>query len=450
MSHDSVNPTRILVLGLTAAGAAGLPAALLARVARAELLVGGRRHLDYFPALECERLPVGAEVAPLLERLREAHAQGRRVVVLASGDPLWYGIGTSLRRVFPPEALEIIPAPSAAQLAFAALGEPWDGAALLSAHGRPLAQAVAAARQATKAAFLTDPQHTPAAIARALLADGRDPATPCAVCEHLGAPHQRVVRLPLADLAQQTFAPLNVLVLLSPQPERPSDRALEQLSDQVIEQSGTETTKSSRFSTASQFPMPNALFSMLNAQFPGLPDAAFATEGGQITKREVRLLSLAELALGPGQVLWDIGAGSGALAIEAARTQPTAAVYAVERRGVFVAHIRTNQARFPAPNLNVVEGQAPDACAPWPDPHAVFVGGSGGRLAAIIAQARARLRPGGRLVVNLVALEHLHELRGLLPDAAITQVQIGRGVPIQTMLRFEALNPVFIAVWRKE
>lgn len=438
MSRASASPSRILVVGLTAAGAAGLPEALLARIARAELLVGGRRHLDYFPALDCARLPVGAEVAPLLERLREAHAQGLRVVVLASGDPLWYGIGASLRRVFPPEALEIVPAPTAAQLAFAALGQPWDGAALLSAHGRPLAEAVAAARHAPAAAFLTDPRHTPAAIARALLADGRDPAALCAVCEHLGAPDQRVVRLPLAAVAGQTFAPLNVFVLLGPaNDQRPTERPSAGATEQPGAAAASASPADSR--PAAPGPCPS-----------GLPDAAFATEGGQITKREVRLLSLAELALGPGQVLWDIGAGSGALAIEAARAQPAAAVFAVERRGLFMAHIRTNLARFPAPNLSAVEGQAPEACAPWPDPHAVFVGGSGGRLAAILDCARARLRPGGRLVVNLVALEHLHELRTLLPDAAVTQVQIARGVPIQTMLRFEALNPVFIAVWRKE
>jgi precorrin-6Y C5,15-methyltransferase (decarboxylating) len=423
---------------MSAAGAAGLPETLLARIAQAELLAGGRRHLDYFPSLGCERLTIGAEVGPALERLRAAHARGLRTVVLASGDPLWYGIGASLRRVFPPEALEIVPAPSAAQLAFAALGEPWDGAALLSAHGRPLGDAVAAARRAARAAFLTDPQHTPGAIARALLADGRDPAAPCAVCENLGAPEQRVVRLPLAAAAEREFAPLNVFVLLGPTTDHRPPTTDHRPTTKVSIHSG------------SQFSILNSQFSILNSQLPGLPDAAFSTEGGQITKREVRLLSLAELALGPGEVLWDIGAGSGALAIEAARAQPGAAVYAVERRGVFVAHIRANLERFPAPNLTVAEGAAPAACDPWPDPHAVFVGGSGGRLAAIVGQARARLRPGGRLVVNLVTLEHLHELRGLLPDAAVTQVQIGRGVPIQDMLRFEALNPVFIAVWRKE
>ncbi len=419
---------RILVVGLSAAGPADLPAALLERVARADLLAGGRRHLAYFPDFAGERLPIGAEVASVAGRLGAALEEGRRAVVLASGDPLWYGIGVSLRRFFPVEALEIVPAPASFQLAFAALVEPWDGAALLSAHARPLADVVAAMRTARRAAILTDPRHTPAAVARALLDDGHPPDAPCAVCENLGAPEQRILRQTLAQTAAGKHALLNVFVVLQTArikartcPARPSP------------------IKPPRLRASAP----------LRFRAPGLPDELFATEGGQITKREVRLLSLAELALGPGETLWDIGAGSGSVAIEAARARPSAAVYAVERRAVFVAHIRENLRRAPAPNVAVAQGDAPEACADWPDPDAVFVGGSGGRLAAIVAAACARLRPGGRLVLNLVALEHLLELRALLPDARVTQVQIGRGVPIQDMLRFEALNPVFVAVWRK-
>ncbi|HEU4329053.1 MAG TPA: precorrin-6y C5,15-methyltransferase (decarboxylating) subunit CbiE [Roseiflexaceae bacterium] len=419
---------RILVVGLSAAGAAGLPVALLERIARADLLAGGRRQLGYFPDFNGERLLIAAEIAPVAERLGAVLEEGRRAVVLASGDPLWYGVGASLRRFFPAEALEIIPAPASFQLAFAALGEPWDGAALLSAHARPLADVVAAMRTARRAAILTDPRHTPAAVARALLDDGHPPDAPSAVCENLGAPEQRILRQTLAQTAAGEHAPLNIFVVLqTARAEQPARRPR------------PSPIKSLRLCASAP----------LRFRAPGLPDELFATEGGQITKREVRLLSLAELALGPGETLWDIGAGSGSVAIEAARAQPTAAVYAVERRAVFVGHIRENLRRAPAPNVTVAQGDAPEACADWPDPDAVFVGGSGGRLAAIVAQARARLRPGGRLVLNLVTLEHLLELRALLPDARVTQVQISRGVPIQDMLRFEALNPVFIAVWRK-
>jgi precorrin-6Y C5,15-methyltransferase (decarboxylating) len=177
-------------------------------------------------------------------------------------------------------------------------------------------------------------------------------------------------------------------------------------------------------------------------------DAAFSTTGGLLTHRELRLLSLAELALQPGEVLWDIGAGSGAVGIEAARMQPAAAVYAVERRAVMLEHIRENVRRFPAPNLRVITGDAPDACADLPDPHAVFVGGSGGHLADILALARQRLHPGGRLVVALVTLENLQTARECLPEARVVQVQVSVGVPIVGLLRFEAHNPVFLVTWR--
>jgi precorrin-6Y C5,15-methyltransferase (decarboxylating) len=182
----------------------------------------------------------------------------------------------------------------------------------------------------------------------------------------------------------------------------------------------------------------------------GLDDAAFSTTGGLLTHRELRLLALAELALQAGEVLWDIGAGSGAVGIEAARAQPAATVYAVERRDVMLEHIRENLRRFPAPNLHVVAGSAPDACTDLPDPHAVFVGGSGGQLAAILAQAQRRLRAGGRLVIALVTLENLQTARASLPTARVVQVQVSVGVPIVGLLRFEAHNPVFLLTWRQD
>lgn len=398
----------ILVVGMTDAGAAGLPPALYERIIQATLLVGGQRHLAAFPAYTGERLVIDATVEPALERLKLAWERGEAAVVLASGDPLWYGIGVSLRRALPPEALDIIPAPTSAQLAFAALAEPWHDAALLSAHGRSLDAVIPGVLYAPIAAILTDQQHTPARIAATLLEVGLPPTTRCAVCEHLGGSAQRVVRTTLRDATEQTFAALNVFVVwnddAAPQPAVP----------------------------------------------PGLPDEAFSTEAGQITKREVRLLSLAELALQPGETLWDIGAGSGSVGIEAARACPSVRVYAIERRERFISHMRENLRRFPAPNLRVIHGKAPEACADLPDPHAVFIGGSGGRLAEIVSIAQQRLQPHGRLVLNLVTLEHVHQATALLPEARIVQVQINRGAPIQAFLRLEALNPVFIITWQKE
>jgi precorrin-6Y C5,15-methyltransferase (decarboxylating) len=403
MANEDILSGRLLLLGLSAGGAGSLPAALLERITAADLLAGGQRHLGYFPDFQGERLVIGANIEAVVERLQQALVRRQQAVVLASGDPLCYGIGASLRRYFSPGNLEIIPAPSAFQLAFAALAEPWHDAALLSAHARPLPEVVAGVLTASKAAVLTDNHHTPAAIPGALLEAGLLPGSPCAICENLGGPEQRVVRTCLAEVGRQTYAPLNVFVV----------------------------------------------WPQLTPRSPGLPDEAFSTSARQITKREIRLLSLAELALAPGQVMWDIGAGSGSVGLEAARQQPGAAVYAVEKRAGMNEHIRENLRRFPAPNFHLTEGLAPAGLATWPRPDAVFIGGSGGQLSEIISFVQEQLKPGGRLVINLATLESLQTVRELLPMAQVNQVQINRGVPIMGMLRFEALNPVFIITWRK-
>ncbi len=419
MMRRNKGATSILVVGLSAGGAGSLPAALAQRILAADLLVGGQRHLSYFPAFQGDTLTIGAEVDSVAQRLQRALDTGQQAVVLASGDPLCYGIGASLRRYFPAKALEIIPAPTAFQLAFAALAEPWSEAALLSAHARPLADVVAGALAAPKAAILTDNQQTPAVIAGALLAAGLPPDSPCAICQNLGSSEQQIVRTVLNEVNRQEYAPLNVFVIWN-------EQAKEQRSREAEERSPLR-------------PYP-----------PGLPDNAFSTSAGQITKREIRLLGLAELALQPGEVMWDIGAGSGAVGIEAARSQPLARVFAVEKRAEMCVHIQQNLQQFPAPNLHLTQGNAPQALVDWPDPHAVFIGGSGGQLEALIRQVQQRLQPQGRLVINLATLENLQTVRQLLPAARVSQVQINRGAPILEMLRFEALNPVFVVTWKRD
>lgn len=398
-------PSRILVVGLSAGGAESLPVTLVERIRSADLLAGGQRHHSYFPDFAGERLTIGANIETVVERLQQALAGGEQAVVVASGDPLWYGIGATLRRSFAAEALEVIPAATSFQLAFAALAEPWSEAALLSAHARPLADVVTAALEAPLAAILTDNQQRPAVVAEALLKAGFAASSRCAVCENLGSVEQRIVRTQLDQVDREDYAALNVFVVWQDFNRAPFQ--------------------------------------------PGLPDAAFSTSAGQITKREVRLLSLAELGLQPGEIMWDIGAGSGSVGIEAARAVPAAAVYAIEKRAEMVEYIRENLNRFSASNFHLIEGTAPEDTAGWPEPNAVFIGGSGGKLEAIINTVQQRLQPGGRLVINLATLENLETLRRLLPDAQINQVQVNRGVPILEMLRFEALNPVFMITWTK-
>ena len=212
---------KILIVGLTAAGADGLPQNLIERILAADVLAGGHRQLAYFPDFAGETIPITTEVEPVAEQLRQVLDQNRQAVVLASGDPLCYGIGASLRRTFPAEALEIIPAPTAFQLAFAALSEPWHGAALLCAHARPLSDVVAGVLSAPKAAILTDNQQTPVVIANALLDAGLSPQSECAICENLGGPEQRIVKTMLAEVNRQEYAALNVSAFCSLAPPPP-------------------------------------------------------------------------------------------------------------------------------------------------------------------------------------------------------------------------------------
>ncbi len=403
----------IWIIGLDAGGREMLAPSLLRQIMQADVLFGGKRHLSYFADSPAHKVPIQTKIDEVVMALKQAQQNEDQAVILASGDPLCYGIGAALRRYFPAEQLHIVPAPTAFQLAFAALGEPWSEAALLSAHARPVEQILSQILAASKAAILTDDHHTPPYIAEALIQAGADPESQCAVCENLGGTEQSVIRSTLLAVQNQTFAKLNVFVVWVK-------------AANAIKQHQT-------------LPQP-----------PGLPDEAFSTSAGQITKREVRLLSLAELALQPDEVLWDIGAGSGAVGIEAGRSQPRAQVYAIEKRLTLCQHIRENLSRFPTPNFHLTEGVAPNMVTDWPDPQAVFIGGSGGHLADLIQVAQRRLHSAGRLVINLATLENLHFVQTLLPEARITQVQINRGKPILASLRFEALNPVFIVTWRKK
>lgn len=395
----------IAVVGVTDAGASSLPAEVRALVDAAELLCGGERQLAFFPGHQGERLVIKSDIDGLVARLA---SEARPVVVLASGDPLWFGIGAVLSRRLGPERLRILPNLSALQLACARLGVPWQDAVSLSAHGRPLEGILPDALLARTAVILTDPQNTPAAIAAALLRAGSDDAQ-ADVFEHLGGPRERHTPGRLSDLPGRTFVDLNLLVVRRDRPSRP-------------------------------LPL-------------GLPEEAYAHRDGQITKAEVRTVSLAKLRLRATATVWDIGAGCGSVAIEAGALAAAGRVFAVERDREQLGYLRENIARFGAGNVCAVEGAAPAALAGLPDPDAVFIGGSGGALPAVLDVAAARLRPGGTLVANLVGLEHLAALQPALEargwEVEVTQVAAARSTRTGGITRLAALNPVFIVAGTK-
>ncbi len=396
--ESSTQPGAVWVIGVTDAGAASLTAEALALIERAELLCGGERHLAFFPDHPAERFIIRANVEELLCRLA---GETRTTLVLASGDPNCFGIGPLLAERFGMGRVTIVPNLSSAQLAFARLGIAWPDAAIVSAHGRPLDAILPMVLSAEKVAILTDGSNTPAAIARALLEAGDNAQAD--VFEHLAGARERHVAGGLPDLLDQEFAPLNVLVL--------------------------------RRERARPWPL-------------GLSDELFAHRGGMITKAEVRAVSVAKLRLHERAVVWDVGAGCGSVAIEAGALARRGQVHAIERDPVQLTCLQVNRRRFGAGNVTVIAGAAPAALAALPDPDAIFIGGSGGELPAILAVAMARLRPGGRIVANLATVEHLAALleaaRGAGWASEVVQVAIARGAAIAGATRFAALNPVFV------
>lgn len=399
----------VTVVGIGDDGCVGLSARAAGAVAGARVLAGGARHLAFFPQFEGERIPLEDGLEAALARVAERAAE-LPVCVLASGDPLFFGVGGRVIAAVGAEHVEVIPHPSSVQWAFARAGLAWHDAAFLSLHGRGPSGLAARLRLVAKAACLTDDVRTPAAIARHLLGHGQS-GWRAWVCERLGGTRERVRSLGLQALAgTEDVDPLNVLLLARSDPAwRP----------------------------------PPTL--------PGLPDEAFeqrAPRRGLVTKREVRLAALAALRLGRDAVVWDVGAGSGSVGIEAALLASEGRVHAVERDVESAERCRRNARAHGADNLQVIAGAAPEALAGLEPPDAVFVGGSGGRLAEIVAVAAERLRPGGRVVVSAVTLETLEESRRALATAGLSaEVSMhaaARGVPLAGRTRLDPLTPVFL------
>jgi len=399
----------VTVVGIGDDGCVGLSSRAVSAVAGAQVLAGGERHLAFFPQFQGTRIVFKNGLAAALDRIALA-ADENNVCILASGDPLFFGVGASVIKRLGAEHVDIIPHPSAIQWAFARVGLKWDDAALISLHGRSAEGFLTRLRSCAKAAILTDPDNTPARLAARMLAHGQS-GWRAWVCENLAGPDERVRRFSIEELsACADIGPLNVLIL-----ER----------------------------TDSAWRAPTAI--------PFLHEDEFAKrmpKKGLITKREVRLLSLAAMRVRPDSVVWDIGAGSGSISIEAAMLAPAGRVYAIEFDPEGVEICRENLLTHAIDNVRVIAGRAPEVLADLETPDAVFVGGSRGSMDEIVEVALDRLRPGGRLVVNAITLENSAEVysamrkRGIVPE--VTLLQVSRAEPLARYLRFEALNPIQI------
>jgi precorrin-6Y C5,15-methyltransferase (decarboxylating) len=407
------------VLGIGADGLDGLTAAQWQLLQTADPVAASPRLLAELQ----QRLPGPSllstrEPGPLLEALAAARRQGRRPLVLASGDPHWFGIGRRLAERFGAEALRVQPAVSALQLAFARLARPWQDATWVSLHGRDEEALLAAlARRPTALVVLTDAgAGGPTPVRQLLQAQGLSAAYELWLMERLGHPAERRWLLEAQDPLPPDLDPLHLLLLLARPPAPPDPAALP------------------RF---------------------GLEDGLWLQHGdhpGLMTKREVRIQLLADLDLPDRGVLWDLGAGTGSVGLEALRLSPGLALWAVERRSGGADLVQANAERLGLQPAAVLEGEALALLPQLPDPDRVLIGGGRDRPRLLQAVLQ-RLKPGGVVVLPLATLEPLADLRPLLDTAgmqiSLTQLQISRGVPLAEGTRLAPLNPVLVLRGRR-
>lgn len=371
----------------------------------ADVLIGHARQLAVLPTdLPGEPVELWGDLDEVLGFAAARRDAGQRACVLAAGDPGFFGLARLAAARLGEASVEVHPAPSSIALACARIGTNWDDAEVVSAHGRPLEHAVAAVLMHPKVAVLVSRDQPPEALGKALVAAECGPRR-AAVCSRLGEDDESVVQTDLAGLAAGTFDPLSVVVLRAP--------------DNVDHDAG------------------------MGLRW-GIPETSFAHRDGMITKSEVRAVALGKLTLPPVGVLWDVGAGSGSVAIECARLAPGLRVYAIERNPDDVERLRANERSAGvggAASVSVVEGEAPTALADLPTPDRVFVGGGG---IPVLDAVLARLAPAGIVVATFATLGPAAAAAERLGN--LIQLQVNRATPIgpAPQLRLAAENPVFI------
>lgn len=382
-----------------------LPAEGVQAIAAAALVIGGARHLAAVDVPGGVETIVMGPVAPAVQALADAHASGRNAVVLASGDPGFFGISRRLAAAHLP--FTALPAVSSVATAFARLGLPWDEAIVVSAHGRPIGPALSVLRRhgrfGSPVAVLTDDDSSPARIVEALGSSCPD----LHVFERLGEQDETYSRITVAEHGEAV--------------------AREWRQPNIVIAGGTGDLHEHPWRTGER-----------QATGWALPDHELQHRDGMLTKQDVRAVVLARLAPGTGRLIWDIGAGSGSVAVECSRLG--AAVIAIEQDPDQLPHIAANSTDHGAP-VEVVHGKAPEALVGLPHPDAVFIGGGGPEVVAAVAAVQPQ-----RVVVALATLERVGPTVAALGgyDVETVLLQVQHVVPLGDGHRLAPANPVFI------
>lgn len=397
---------RVNIIGM-GMGPEDLTAKHLNIIGQADILVGGRRLLEHFKDAPIQKKPIGKDIEGVIAFVKEK-SKHQKVVVLASGDPLFFGIGTRLTAALGAHQIRIYPNINSVAAAFARINEPWNDVRIISLHGRKNNIALfEALENEDKIAIFTDPVKNPNWLAAWLIQKEFLNFKMC-VLEALGSDSERFAWYPLQKAAKMKFASPNMVIL---------HRSL----------------LKSRSNPKHHF---------------GAPDSWYEHPGGLITKSEIRAITLSKLRLESHHTLWDLGAGSGAISIEAGLFVKSGKIIAVEKNPARVKQIKNNKSRFNTRNLKIVEANLPKGLSVLPRPNRIFIGGGGKDLEKIIVKAVKYLKPGGRIVINTVLLPNLQvamtALDRLKFETDVIQVQINRSRPMPWAERFEAQNPVWI------
>lgn len=399
-----MKPISVIGMGMSRAD---LTARHLAIIDRADILVGGRRHLEYFPEVRARKKEITKDLKGTLAYIKR-RMRDKTLVVLASGDPLFFGIGSLLSKSLGADNVLIYPNVSSVAAAFARIKEPWQDAAVISLHGRQRKRdLIKAVRKTDTVAVLTDPDNHPARLAQTCIDHGITDLRIC-VLEQLGTDTEQHGWYDLHAAAGKHFSQPNLVIFRRTEPRQATKRAVHL----------------------------------------GMPEAGFDHHRGLITKAEVRAVTLAKLCLATNHVLWDLGAGSGSIAVEASVFIKKGKIYAVEKDPARIAHIHTNKKRFGVKNLEIIQAVLPDGLADLTRPDRIFIGGGGKDVADIIRTASAYLRPAGVMVVNTVLINSIETVVRTLETLGFqtntVQLQINRSRNMPWGQRFKAESPVWI------
>lgn len=373
----------------------------------ADILIGGKRHLKFFGDFPGSKKEITKDIKGIVKYIK-CKMLKKTIVVLASGDPLFFGIGNLLINALGPENVFIYPNISTVAAAFSRIKEPWHDVCVKSLHGRQCEMEILSSLgEKDTVAVFTDPNKNPAWLANFLLEKGIDDFKIC-VLEQLGTPSERVDWYTLSSAADMKFSEPNIAILkrISPQTEKKRSLSI------------------------------------------GMPEDLYDHHKGLITKAEVRAVTLSKLCLMSEHIFWDLGAGSGSIGIEASLIIKKGTIFAIEQNSDRIKQIKGNKKRFKVKNLKIMHAVLPEGLENLPKPDRIFIGGGGKNLNEIIKSASSYIKPSGIMVINTVLISNLdtalNTLKSIGFKTEFVQVQISHGRDMPWGERLEAQNPVWI------